>query len=285
MKHYILFAGLLMIGVSSCKKDFLDIPSETNLTSATFFKTQGDFEKAVNGAYAPLRTLYNNPANNNSSAFFMGEMHSDNTHYILNPNFRATIDQEQMADFIYDPASAIATNKYTTNYLIIARANQVLALIDGVDFDATVKSNLKGQALFLRALSYFELVQYFGKIPMHLTPVSSFGEAALPLSSVDSIYDQIIADASQAASLLPTKSVQEPGRATSGAAKTLLGNAYIVLKEYALAETVLKEVVSSGHYSLLPDYAAVFDPANKNNGESVFEVQYEKETKGLRQFY
>jgi starch-binding outer membrane protein, SusD/RagB family len=158
MKHYILFAGLLMIGVSSCKKTFLEIPSETNLTSATFFKTQADFEKAVNGAYAPLHTLYNNPANNNSSAFFMGEMHSDNTYYIINPNFRATIDQEQIADFIYDPASAIATSKYTTNYLIIARANQILALIDGVDFAAAAKSDLKGQALFLRALSYFELV-------------------------------------------------------------------------------------------------------------------------------
>jgi len=280
MKYYILFAGLLMIGLSSCKKDFLDLPSETNLTSATFFKTQGDFEKAVNGAYAPLRTLYNNPAANGSSAFFMGEMHSDNTYYILNPNFRATIDQEQTADFIYDASSVIATNKYTTNYLIIARANQILALIDGVDFDATVKSDLKGQALFLRALSYFDLVQYFGKVPLHLTPVSSFSEAALPLSSVDSIYNQIIADAGQAASLLPTKSVQQPGRPTSGAAKTLLGNVYMVLKEYALAETVLKEVVSSGQYSLVSNYAAAFDPANKNNSESVFEVQFREGTEG-----
>lgn len=282
MKHYIkLFAGLLLIGLSSCKKDFLEIPSETNLTSATFFKTQADFEKAVNGAYAPLRTLYNNPAANNSSAFFMGEMHSDNTHYILNPNFRATIDQEQIADFINDPASAIATNKYTTNYLIIARANQVLALIGGVDFDAPAKSNLKGQALFLRALSYFELVQFFGKVPLHLTPVSSFGEAALPLSSVDSIYDQIIADASEAASLLPNKAEQGPGRATSGAAKTLLGNVYVVLKEYASAETVLKEVVNSGKYSLISEYAAVFNPANKNNSESVFEVQYKEGNDGF----
>jgi starch-binding outer membrane protein, SusD/RagB family len=280
MKHYILFAGLLMMGVCSCKKEFLDIPSETNLTSATFFKTQGDFEKAVNGAYAPLRTLYNNPANNNSSAFFMGEMHSDNTHYILNPNFRATIDQEQIGDFIYDAASLIATSKYTSNYLIIARANEVLAQIDGVDFDAAVKGNLKGQALFLRAFSYFDLVQYFGKVPLHLTPVSSFSEAALPLSEVESIYDQVIADAGEAASLLPNKSVQEPGRATSGAAKTLLGNVYIVQKKYALAETVLKEVISANQYSLLPDYATAFNPANKNNGESVFEIQFREGTEG-----
>jgi starch-binding outer membrane protein, SusD/RagB family len=280
MKYYILFAGLLVIGISSCKKDFLDIPSETNLTSATFFKTQGDFEKAVNGAYAPLRNRFGSGANSGTGDWLMGEMHSDNTHYILNPNFRATIDQEQVADFIYDPASTAATFKYTTNYLVIARANQILALIDDLDFDATAKSNLKGQALFLRALSYFDLVQYFGKIPLHLKPVSSFSEAPLPLSSIDSIYDQIIADAGQAASLLPTKSVQQPGRATSGAAKTLLGNVYIVLKEYASAETVLKEVVSSSQYSLLSNYAAAFDPANKNNSESVFEIQFREGTEG-----
>src|SRR6266487_5639470 len=235
MRHTILYAALIMTAFSACKKDFLDIPSETNLTTNTFFTSQSDFEKAVNGAYAPLRTLYNNPAANNSSAYFMGEMHSDNTHYVLNPNFRATIDQEQIADFIYDASSAIATNKYTTDYLIIARANQILAQIDNIDFDATAKSNLKGQALFLRALSYFDLVQYFGEVPLHLTPVTSLPETALPLSSVDSIYDQIIADATQAASLLPPKSVQEAGRATSGAAKTLLGNVYIVLKDYASA--------------------------------------------------
>lgn len=280
MKYKIIFAALLISSLSSCKKDFLEIPSETNLTSATFFKTQGDFEKAVSGAYAPLRALYNNPAANNSSAFFMGEMHSDNTHYILNPNFRATIDQEQNADFIYDAASAIATNKYTTNYLIIARANQVLALIDGVDFDAAVKSNLKGQAYFLRAFSYFDLVQYYGKVPLHLAPVTSLGETYLPLSSVDSVYDQIIADAAQAASLLPAKSAQEAGRATSGSAKTLLGNVYMVLKDYGSAESVLKEVVNSGEYSLLSDYASVFDPANKNNSESVFEVQFLEGSEG-----
>ena len=280
MRHTILYAALIMIAFNACKEDFLDIPSETNLTTNTFFTSQSDFEKAVNGAYAPLRTLYNNPAANNSSAYFMGEMHSDNTHYVLNPNFRATIDQEQIADFIYDASSAIATNRYTANYLIIARANQILAQIDNIDFDATIKSNLKGQAFFLRALSYFDLVQYFGKVPLHLTPATTLNETYLPLSSVDSIYLQIIADASEAASLLPTKSVQEPGRATSGAAKTLLGNVYIVLKDYASAETVLKDVVNSGEYSLISNYAAVFDPSNKNNSESVFEVQYKEGSEG-----
>jgi hypothetical protein len=68
-RNSVILIGLLMLGLSSCD-DFLELPSETNLTSATFFKTQGDFEKAVNGAYAPLRTIYLN------TSWLLGEMHS-----------------------------------------------------------------------------------------------------------------------------------------------------------------------------------------------------------------
>lgn len=274
MKFKIIAAGLLLFTISSCKKSFLSLPSQTTLSTPVFFKTQADFEQAINGAYAPLRTLYT------GSAWVLGEMHSDNTRYVLNPNFRATIDQENNADFITDPTSTIATNYYTGYYLIIARANQVLAPIDAVDFDATAKNNIKGQAYFLRAFSYFNLVQYFGRVPLHLTPAGSLAETALSPSSVEEVYAQIIADATEASTLLPDKTVQQPGRATSGAAKALLANVYMVQKKWADAETQLRAVVTSGKYSLMPDYAAIYDPAGKNNNESVFEIQYKEGTEG-----
>jgi hypothetical protein len=268
-----ILIGSLVLGLSSCE-DFLELPSETNLTSATFFKSQNDFVKAVNGAYAPLRGLYASGANAATGSWLMGEMHSDNTRYKYNPNFRATIDQENIADFTVIPTNSAALNKYRGYYSVIARTNQILSTIDGVDFDAAVKSNLKGQALFLRAFSYFDLVQYFGKVPLHLEPSTSLNDVALPLAEVSDIYAQIISDATEAASLLPDKSVQEPGRATSGAAKTLLGNVHVVLQNWSAAETVLKEVVNSGKYALVSDYANVFMTNNKNNSESVFEIQY-----------
>lgn len=274
MKIKIIAASLLIFSMSSCKKSFLDLPSKTTLSTPVFYKTQADFEQAINGAYAPLRGLYT------GSAWAMGEMHSDNARYTINPNFRATIDQENTADFIFDPSSVIATSAYTTNYLVIARANQVLAPIDAVDFDATVKNNIKGQAYFLRALAYFNLVQYFGRVPLHITPAGSLGETALAPSSVEEVYTQIIADATQASTLLLDKSAQEAGRATSGAAKTLLANVYAVQKKWADAETQLRAVVSSGKYSLVSDYAAVYNPNNKNNSESVFEIQYKEGTEG-----
>lgn len=281
MKKILITAFTMSLLLGSCSQDFLEIPSETALSTATFYKTEADFKQAINGAYAPLRSVYNGTSGVNvSGAWAMGELRSDNTTYIFNPAYRGEIDPEAIADFTNQPSNSVSTAKYVADYQIIARVNQVLAPIDGVDFAVASKNNIKGQAYFLRALAYFDLVQYFGKVPLHLVPVTDREGAALPLSEVAVIYDQIIADATQAAALLLPKSTQEAGRATSGAAKTLLGNVYIVQKKWALAETILKEVIDSNEYTLLGDYASVFSVANKNNSESVFEVQFKEGTEG-----
>ncbi|MEJ7769594.1 MAG: RagB/SusD family nutrient uptake outer membrane protein [Chitinophagaceae bacterium] len=262
------------ISLTSCKK-FLEVIPETALSSATFFTKESDFAQAVNGAYVPLRGIVNGPA------YLLGEMHSDNTYYFRNILFGATDNQENIADFSIPTANGITTNthvlnQYRLDYQIIARTNQVLTTIDAVDFPAASKNNLKGQALFLRAYAYFELVRYFGKVPLHLKPVIGRSDAALPLTSADSIYMQIVKDADEASKLLLPKSKQEAGRATSGAAKTLLANVYIVQKKWAEAEKLLKEVVTNDGYILMPDYNDAFSgtSSNKNNLESVFEVQF-----------
>lgn len=202
---------MVLFTISSCKKS-LDIKPETALSSATFFKTESDFKQAVNAAYVPLRAIVND------RAYLLGEMHSDNTYYFRNILFGATDQQENIADFAIPTSGGITTNvhilnQYRLDYQIIARANQILTTIDAVEFDATNKANLKGQASFLRAYAYFELVRYFGKVPLHLTPVTNRAEAALPLASVEEIYVQIIKDATFAASSLLSKSKQEAGRA------------------------------------------------------------------------
>lgn len=274
MKNRILAAVAFIMLMGACKEDFLEIPSKTSLSTPIFFKSESDFQQAINGAYAPLRGLYSG----SGGAWAIGELRSDNTTYKFNPNDRGTIQPEYIADFTEDNNNPVPANKYFTDYTIIARANQVLEPIDAVEFAAASKNNIKGQAYFLRAFAYFDLVQHFGKVPLHLKSAKVLTETALPLSSVDSVYTQIIADATQAATLLPDKATQEPGRATSGAAKTLLGNVYIVLKRWAEAEAVLKGVTG---YSLLTDYAAVFNPAQKNNSESIFEVQFKEGTEGF----
>ncbi|MCP9770645.1 RagB/SusD family nutrient uptake outer membrane protein [Lacihabitans sp. LS3-19] len=281
MKKLIITAAFVVFGLISCKEGFLTVVPETNLSSATFFKKEADFQQAVNAAYVPLRNIVND------RAWLLGEMHSDNTYYSRNILFGATEQQEDIADFAVPTANGVTSNthvlnQYRLDYQIIARANQILTLIDDVDFAADSKNNLKGQASFLRAFAYFELVRYFGKVPLHLEPVTVRQEAALPLASVDEVYAQIIQDATFAASNLLPKSKQEAGRATSGAAKTLLANVYVVQKKWAEAETLLKDVVNSGEYALMPDYNDAFSTTtgNKNNKESVFEVQFQEGSAG-----
>ncbi|WNH11483.1 RagB/SusD family nutrient uptake outer membrane protein [Thalassobellus suaedae] len=268
MKTKILYI-VLAFSMVACS-DFLEIDSETDLSNSTFFQTPEDYVKAVNGVYAPLRESYN------KSAYVMGELRSDNSYYDYNSENRGQNPPEFIADFLETSTNVNIQAKWDNDFYVISRANKVLASIDDVEFDdSSLKDNLKGQALFLRALSYFDLVQYFGDVPLHLDPVTTLEGTALPLSTTEVIYKQIMDDVKLAETLLPNKTNQEPGRATSGSAKTLLGNVYMVLKMYSQAATVLQEVVDSKQYSLiLTSYADVFDPSNKNNSESIFEVQY-----------
>ncbi|MEJ7643619.1 MAG: RagB/SusD family nutrient uptake outer membrane protein [Chryseolinea sp.] len=282
MKNKLLIICLAGVMLLSCQDDFLTIVPETSLSSATFFTKEADLVQAVNAAYVPLRSIVND------RAWLLGEMHSDNTYYARNVLFGATEQQEDIADFAIPTANGVTSNthvlnQYRLDYQIIARTNQILSSIDEVEFKAETKNNVKGQAYFLRAYAYFELVRYFGSVPLHLEPVTGRQDAALPLSTATEIYAQIVSDAQQAAALLPVKSSQELGRATSGAAKTLLADAYIQQKKWGEAESLLLEVTSSNEYALIEDYANVFSTStgNKNNTESVFEVQFLEGSAGL----
>ncbi|WP_149277036.1 RagB/SusD family nutrient uptake outer membrane protein [Pareuzebyella sediminis] len=281
MKKIFLFLAMIGVIMTGCE-DELTIFPEDSLSVPTFYKTEVDFEQAVNGAYVPLRGIYN------QSMAYLSEMHSDNTYYARNTAFGATEQQEDVADFAIPTDQGITTNNHVTNlyvtmFEIIARANQILATIDEAEFDSGPKNNIKGQALFLRSFSYFKLVQFFGSVPLHLVPVLSREDAALPLASTEELYAQIIEDAQTAIPLLPPKSQQDPGRVTSGAARTLLGNIYMVRQQWAEAEAQFRAVVNSNEYSLMPNYADAFsgNSDNKNNMESVFEVQYKEGPEGL----
>ncbi|MEZ4905866.1 MAG: RagB/SusD family nutrient uptake outer membrane protein [Spirosomataceae bacterium] len=229
-----------------------------------------------------MRTLHN------INSHLLSEQHSDNARYVRNILFGATENQANLADFNVPTANGITTNTnvltmYRQNFLIIARANQVLSLIDEATFTDASKNNVKGQALFLRALAYLELVRYFNRAPLQLKPVTNRSEAAQPLGTPEQLYAQIIKDATDAIGLLPVKSAQEAGRATSGSARTLLANVYMIQKKWAEAETQLRAIVSSNEYSLMPNYADAFSTStgNKNTKESVFEVQFLEGSAGL----
>ncbi len=278
MKYIKLFIiGILILSYTSCSEDFLTKDSETFLTANTFYATEADFEAAINGAYAPLRTI-----NTTRGEIVMSEVHSDNSRYFYNTANRGVVPTEHIADFVPDANAPQLGTIWTNYYLIISRSNQILALIDEADISDEVRSNIKGQALFLRGFSYTRLATYFGDIPLHLTPVSNKEEAALPRTATSAIFAQVVQDLSDAIGLLPVKSAQSPvGKVTKGAANALLGDVYMILKDYSNAESQFSAVITSGEYALLSDYASVFDPGNKNNEESIFEVQFLESSDGF----
>ncbi|MGC4234704.1 MAG: RagB/SusD family nutrient uptake outer membrane protein [Niabella sp.] len=262
---------ILIIVIVSCSKSFLNLSPENAVTTSNFFNTEIQFQQALTGAYAVLRSSHGSV-----SAWAMGEMRSDNTHYDLNAQNRGVLplERENIADFVDVPENSTMTSKWNADYAGISKVNAIIDRLPKAAFADSLKNPIMAEAKLLRALWYFDLVQFYGRVPLHISEVTNEIEASLPRSSVDDVYRQIIADINDAMPNLAIANVfPQTGRVTQGAAKCLLGNVYMVLKQFDLAEKTFKEVTQM-NYQLLPDYASVFIPANKNSRESILEVQY-----------
>jgi hypothetical protein len=158
------------------------------------------------------------------------------------------------------------------NYAGITRVNYIMENKDNIDFPG--KGQLIAEARFLRAYYYFELVKFFGDVPLIVDKRIGIEEArAIPRSPKSEVYSQIEDDLIFAASVLPwTASVK--GKASKGAALSLLGKAYLYQGKYSEAASVLDEVRNSGVFALISDYDQLFIAANENNSETVFDIQY-----------
>lgn len=262
-----LFAAFFMV---SCEKSFLDLVPEDQQSAGSFFETEEQFMQALASAYVPLRDFLDND-------FYTGEMRSDNTHYEYNPINRGTayVYRESIADFNNDAYNNYSNAVYFHLYKCISRANIVIDRIGSADFSAEAKQAIEGEAKFLRAFSYFKLLRYFGSVPLYLNEVQSPDDAFIGRSSVEQVYSQIIADATEAIELLNApETFPQSGHATKGAATMLLAEVRVERSEYAQAESLLKSLNTMG-YQLLPSYADVFSTSFKNSTESIFEVQYQ----------
>src|SRR5690606_12917391 len=139
------------------------------------------------------------------------------------------------------------------------------------------KAMLIGEGKFLRALSYFYLVRLFGDVPLVVLQADAV-ESDAPRAPAEAVYALIIQDAKDAAQSLPPEwHGNNAGRATSGAALTLLSKVFLTRQEWQEAAEAAKQVIDSGVYSLLPDYLQNFVPAYHNSVESVFALQASNE--------
>jgi len=264
--------GFLTV-VSSCKKDFLDLSDPTSKSADKFYQNEAQIQQAVSGAYSSLQDHVN-------SQWVFAEMSSDNTTVQLNPSDRGQTDRIEAFEFWNVTATnANIADLYNQSYNALYNINFALSKIDGVAGIADKKkAQYKGELQFMRAYYYFNLVRYFGGVVLITAPLASSSDAfQTARASEADVYTQIIKDLTDAAAGLPAKSelaAADVGRASKGSALGLLGKVYLTIKDYAKAQTTLQQVTALG-YSLVPNYADVFATTNKNNSESVFEVQYQ----------
>jgi hypothetical protein len=169
-------------------------------------------------------------------------------------------------------SSGVVTGIWTAAYEGINRANNVLAAIPDVsELGPTQADVYTGEALFIRALQYFLLLQWFGGVPIITEPSEGVGESSLvSRNTADEVVSFIVESLEEASALLPPDA--EAGRATRHAADALLARVYLEAGNYTQARDKATSVIGSGQFSLVDEYASLFD--SKNSSESIFELQY-----------
>jgi hypothetical protein len=252
---------LLTLGFS-CSDDFVDVKSQAE-NSEDYFNTEEDYQNALIGAYDLLQSSYIN--------VMLGEIASDNT---LAGGESATdvIGIQEVDDMTHTPVNAQLRDIWGWMFSGVNRANYILEFKDNIDFEG--KEEILAQARFLRAYYYFELVKWFGDVPLVVDQRILFGDQFnVDRTPKAQVYAQIELDLIYAADNLPYTQA-ESGRVTKGAAQALLGKAYLYQDKFDEAATVLDNLILNGPYDLVTDYDTMFEMEGENNIESVFEVQY-----------
>jgi len=284
MKLRLLLYITIIIGSCSCEKQ-LDQAPISNPSAENFYRNTADFQQAIAGLYQGLHA-----PDYGIIQFDLSEVRSDN---IYSPGTSGVRDWIPINNF---ERTALAANHPTVSavwngdYNNILRANTVLDKLNPtVVPDNAIRDRMEGEAKFFRAFYHFELVRWFGKVPIFDHVATPTEALTIPRSPVADVYTLIISDLQTAIAKLPAKSAvaADRGRATTDAAKGILALVYLTrsgptysiegpglgTNDYASALTLLNEIIASNRYSLQATYASVFGYANENNSEIIFDMQ------------
>lgn len=295
MKTHIknILLATFFFSMVSCNK-FLEEDPEGILRKEDYYKTETDAANAVNAVYfllnqggnvvqTPYNTLFNTGLNFMADDEFPGPG-------ATNPDVRS------MANLLHTSSNLRVYELWQQHYAAVYKANLALKYVPTIQFSAAtanVQTRLIGEAKFLRALWYFNLVRLYGDVPLILEPndgvsASDFAVERTPSSLV---YAQIEQDLKEAAEVLPgTYTSPNVGRATKGAALALLAKVYLtkaslplnLTQHYSDAVATAEQVLVAADggtntfagYALQANYANVFLPAQKNNSEHIFSAQF-----------
>lgn len=269
--NYIFFlvASLLW---TSCTDSFFDLEPSSSVVTDKVYKTASDFNVAVVGCYSKLQSQVN---------FYTEccEYRSDNLN--LSAPTAGTQDRYDIDHFSEKPSNGILDDYWANFNNNVYRCNLVLDKIDGVEFDEGLKKQYKAEAMFIRALTYFNMYRIWGGVPTTRTVVTVEEALKTRRSTDEEMFNFIAGDLKAIVddNMLPESYTGEDvGRATLGAAKALLGKVYLTFHKWEEARDVLSQLI--GKYELVQPVESVFDVNNKMNREIIFAVRFNKEVEG-----
>ena len=258
---YLLLVAISLIAFSC--NDFLQDELKGQYTSENFFTSADNATMAVNGIY---NALYDN------TLWIFGDVASDDA--VKGGNAGDQADINGINDFSATADNGVLNTYWKSTYEIIARANNSIADIPAIEMDETLKSRLIGEAKFLRAYAYFNLVNIFGKIPLKLAPQNTTEAIYVGLSEVSAVYAQIEKDLKDATDVLPVSYDMDHGRITKGAAYALLAKTYLFEKKYTESLTSIKSLEDLQLYELEPVYEDLFKTGAEDSKEVIFGLRY-----------
>lgn len=258
-KYYILIAAAAVLSVS-CEK-FLDENLKGGYSSENYFSTASKAEMAVNAIY---NSLYGN------TLWIFGDVASDDALKGGDDGDQPQINE--IDALTANPDNGSLGSFWQDTYETISRANNAISNIEGMTMDEVLKARLLGEAKFLRAYSYFNLVNIFGKVPLKIKPQVNSANIHVGLSSVEDIYAQIDKDLSEAAAGL---SDLKDGHVNRAAAYAMLAKSKVFQEKWNEAVSAITqfEALNAG-YDLEPNYADLFKSGGENSVESVFAIRY-----------
>ncbi len=272
MKKILVLASLATLLMTSCGDRFFDLEPASSVTIDKVYKTASDYNVAVIGCYAKLQSQVN---------FYTEccEYRSDNLS--LGAPTAGTQDRYDIDHFTEKPSNGILSSYWANFNNNVYRCNLLLDQIDGANFAENLKKQYKGEAMFIRALNYFNMYRIWGGVPATKHVVSAAEALKVARYSDEQMFDLIAGDLKEIVdnNYLPeTYSSADMGRATSGAAKALLGKVYLTFHKWTEAKDILSQLI--GKYQLVSPIAQVFNVDNKNNNEIIFAVHFNKEIEG-----
>ncbi|NME68120.1 RagB/SusD family nutrient uptake outer membrane protein [Flammeovirga aprica] len=288
----ILIAGITTaLSVTSCHS-VLDVDPTQSQTASTFFATSAEAQQALFGVYEKLRSDYKNTVPNSNP--ILEAALGDDAHVAGSPDGNDMLSLQRMSHFKAFTNSATALAAWSKCYEAIQRANTLLANYDQINFvakDGDLKQTIRGEATFLRAHFYFELVRYFENIPLILEPLEGESWTSITQVAPEEVYAQIAKDILTGIAFMTDEVEPEfDGQLTKYAAMAELVKVYMFYTGYYKQESLpvagsnpitkdmvisyAEEIINSGNYELEENYADLFNENGNFSKEAIFEITF-----------